>query len=97
LQGYSLQNCQVVLKLRKALSLRHATYQYAQLKVTGWETTSIGDEEYNARLYCPDKYTSVNTIKYFVADTQHPNKLLFFNVVRIILRAQFFLPLEAQG
>lgn len=28
---------------------------------------------------CPDKYRA-NSVKYFMMDTKHPNKLLFFNI-----------------
>lgn len=70
LQGYSDQNCIITVD---TLQRKYApsTYIYATI----WYINRFAVPH-----QCPDFIMSGNSVRYFLMDTAHPNKLLFFNL-----------------
>lgn len=56
------------------------TYVKANINLKNRENVSNVDDLYEKLKNCPDPYTQRNGVSYFLADTEHPDKFLFFSI-----------------
>ena len=80
LQGYSPQDCFVVSGRDPVPGQTYPpTYQFARIDVPHSPDEGPGMLLPRAEK-CPQPYTMVNGIAYFLADTAHPDRFLFFSI-----------------
>ncbi len=82
LNGYSKADCEAYISESKGKY--PASYEKGNIRVTDW----IDMDDLFARYdKCPYGYTESNGVSFFLADTKHPDKLLFFSIGQYAIRA----------
>jgi len=81
LQGYSQQDCQIILANQSIACLSKPGFQFRVISTPRSNNDTYQDVEAKAQR-CPGEYTmsGINGINYFGMDTNHPNKLLFVKI-----------------
>lgn len=78
LQGYSIQDCQVTAANLAKIYYDRNGFVYAQIRPV--EPLNKFDSLPQLTAKCPPVYATINSLKYFLMDTAHPDKLVFFNI-----------------